>query len=97
MDREGIGRFWLEQVPGGGRLGGPSIFPYLRLWKDLDHSGVSNSSELFTLSSQGVTAIGLTYVETDVVDTHGNWFRYLGAVTLNGVNRKAYDVYLLAP
>ncbi len=43
-----------------------AIFKELRLWNDANGDGVSESSELSTLKSKGVTAISLKYTSRDV-------------------------------
>lgn len=40
---------------------GDSIFQSLRLWRDINHDGLSEPSELYTLSSQNVAALELDY------------------------------------
>lgn len=75
-----------------------AIFSSLRLWQDANHNGVSESSELHTLSELGVESMSLDYLESRRHDRFGNVFRYRAKVY--GVNhgdlgRWAYDVFLL--
>jgi|GEM_PF-1919003 len=74
-----------------------SVFTQLRLWKDLNHNGVSESGELFTLPALGVAGIGLNYEVSRKVDRYGNEFRYRGRVYRTAgsqVQPVAYDVFL---
>jgi hypothetical protein len=74
-----------------------AAFNSLRLWKDLDHNGRSESGELFTLPSLGVTTLDLDYKESKRSDEHGNWFRYRAKVFDSRgaqLGRWAWDVFL---
>jgi hypothetical protein len=77
-----------------------SIFGSLRLWKDANHNGVSEPSELSTLRSLGLTKIQLDYKESRKEDNWGNRFRYRAKVKDTNdaqFGRWAWDVYLLSP
>ena len=77
--------------------GSDAIFSSLRLWQDLNHNGVSELGELFTLPSLGVSAFDLDYKEKKKRDRNGNWFRYRAKVydsRGSQLGRWAWDVFL---
>ena len=72
-----------------------AIFPRLRIWRDSNHNGISEPSELVTLQEAGITAISLSYTEEGRVDRYGNRFRYRArVVSTDGADKWAYDVIL---
>jgi hypothetical protein len=76
-----------------------AVYASLRLWQDVNHDGVSQSSELHTLAALDVSRIHLDYKESKRADEHGNRFRYRAKVDdAKGakVNRWAWDVFLLS-
>lgn len=91
-----------DRLTGGGNQNGrvdryDDIFPRLRLWRDLNHNGRSETSELQSLTSAGIAGIDLNYKESKKIDVFGNRFRYRAKVyDTNGVtsNRWAWDVFL---
>ena len=83
---------------GDGRISSnDSVFFNLRLWQDTNHNGVSELTELHTLSELGLTALDLKYKDSKRTDQHGNWFRYRAKVESERdatIERWAWDVFL---
>ena len=81
-----------------------AVFADLRLWQDLNHNGISESSELETLPALNVAEIELDYKTSKKTDEFGNEFRYRAKVwsaknkfnkSKNKVGRWAWDVFLM--
>lgn len=74
-----------------------SIYAQLRLWRDFNHNGISESGELTPLQGSGVLAIELDYKESKRIDEYGNQFRYRAKIRgERGFHVKwAWDVFLV--
>ncbi len=57
-----------------------AVYSKLLLWIDQNHDGISQQSELHTLSEFGVRALSLAYKSYNRVDQFGNQFRYRATV-----------------
>jgi hypothetical protein len=77
---------------------GDSVFSSLRLWRDTNHDGLSQPSELHSLGSQNVAALELDYKFSKKSDSHGNQFSFRTKIKDSRgqqIGRWAWDVYLL--
>lgn len=75
-----------------------TVFASLRLWQDINHNGLSDSSELHSLAALGIAKLELNYKESKRSDQFGNRFRYRARVKdAHGaqVGRWAWDVFLV--
>ena len=73
------------------------IWPYLLVWIDSNHDGVSQPEELHHLDDLGIHSIGLKYTLSRYVDQFGNEFRYKGQIDEEEGrhdSRTIYDVFL---
>jgi hypothetical protein len=74
-----------------------TVFTTLRLWQDLNHNGISETTELFSLPVVGIKTIEIDYKPSKKTDEHGNQFRYRAKVKDSQgeqLGRWAWDVFL---
>ena len=72
-----------------------TVFSHLQLWRDLNHNGLSEPSELSTLPELDIKSIDLNYRLSGKTDRYKNQYRYRAKVTGSGAGhagRWAYDV-----
>lgn len=78
------------------------IWSQLLLWRDLNHNGTSEPSEISTLESSDVTAIDLRYHWTGRHDRWGNTFRYESKISIRNKSGHAarqqpvYDIFFVS-
>ena len=93
----------LDQADNGGNGDGlitseDSVYSQLRLWRDTNHNGISEPSELTGLQATGLTVIELDYKKSKVTDQHENRFLFRAKVKDskgNQLGRWAWDVFLV--
>ena len=74
------------------------VFRQLRVWQDSNHNGISEPSELRTLTSAGIKAISLRFEVSRRTDQYGNQFRYRSQIRStrdSDAGKVAYDVFLV--
>jgi hypothetical protein len=69
-------------------------FASLRIWKDANADGLTNTGELLTLEQAGVANLNVGYSDGSEGDAHGNQHRQLGGyTTTTGTTQKMNDVW----
>src|SRR5205823_5958483 len=63
-----------------------AIWSDLLLWRDLNHNGVSEMSEITPVNASNVTAIDLHYHWTGRHDRWGNGFRYESLISIRNTS-----------
>ena len=76
----------LDSIANGGNADGrisnaDAQFTNLRIWRDLNQDGISQSNELFTLNSQNIASINVTKTANSQTLPNGNQIADLGTFT----------------
>lgn len=76
------------------------VWSQLLLWRDLNHDGVSQQSEITSVLGSGLTAISLDYHWTGRTDRFGNMYRYQALVWIadhkgKATPRPVYDIFFM--
>ena len=69
---------------------GDAVFQNLRLWVDRNHNGISESNELITLQSIGITRIELLYADVPWTDQYGNNFKLRARFVWGSLDQEPY-------
>jgi hypothetical protein len=71
-----------------------SAFTSLRVWKDANSNGLTDTGELLTLQQAGVGSLSLSYTTGTAVDAQGNSRLQPGSyTTTQGATRQMTDVW----
>jgi hypothetical protein len=74
-----------------------SVFSRLRLWQDINHNGISEPSELHSLTSLSLASIDLDYKKSKFKDNNNNTFKFrtkIKDIHDAQLGRWIYDVFL---
>ena len=100
----GFAALAVYDLPGNGGNGDgiidarDGIFSSLRLWIDLNHDGIAQPNEIFTLPALGINSISLKYTEDRKTDQYGNRFRYrarLNPDKPDDAGKIVYDIFFV--
>jgi hypothetical protein len=74
-----------------------AVWSALRLWRDVNHDGVCQPSEVSALALSGLTAIGIDHHWTGRIDSSGNVFRYEGKFWSGRASspKPLYDIFFV--
>src|SRR5439155_1295928 len=77
-----------------------AIWRELLLWRDLNHNGIAEPSEIATIVDSGLTRIELNYHWTGRHDSYGNLFKYEALISLNDAHgasraKPVYDIFFV--
>lgn len=70
-----------------------AIWPFLRLWIDWNHDGVTQSGELYPLEQWQLSSISLQFQTINRQDGYGNMYRLKAPCKVGQQTRFGYDVY----
>ena len=85
---------WLDNAVTNGTVDEfDQVWPYLLLWNDLNHDGISQPHELSRLADSGITALGYDYDVKKKEDQGGNQFRFRADLWRGKKKEKYWDVY----
>ncbi|HDX8593005.1 TPA: hypothetical protein RQN76_003858, partial [Aeromonas dhakensis] len=69
-------------------------FAQLRIWRDTNSNGLTDSGELLTLAEAGVASINTRYKNQNVLDSQGNAHKQTGTFErTNGMTGEIHDVW----
>jgi hypothetical protein len=76
------------------------VWPLLILWRDLNHNGISEPSELAPVATSALRAIGTDHHWTGRRDSWGNVFKYESQIWVVGKQgqvtpRPVYDIFFI--
>jgi hypothetical protein len=78
-----------------------AIWPQLKLWRDSNHNGIAEPSEISSIVGSRVTAIAVPYAWTGLRDSYGNMFKYGSLVWVHtsgfsSFPRPVFDIFFVS-